>query len=599
MEAVGIASLGLLGLFAVSVVFGMIFGLIRGTKRASFRFVTILVTVLLSFFLAPVVAGTLTTITIGDYTFEEMIINAVYDTPLYDMSQLNAFIIALPHAILSIVAMIVLFIGFRMFTWLIYAIFVWTGVVGRKKHKITGTPLKRGRLGGAIIGLVQGFVIFFFIAIPINGVFGLINRIEDHQPSFATEQVQILNPDVNSLYSVYETLFEVNEEYQSSVIGFISRVTGMQALSRPMLGHLLTVRTDYGDVNLVNDIEEIAKLHIDFLAISAQFSNDYDATDVLAALPAGYFDGMVSVINRAFRINFVAMIFDSMPAVAQFISDQELLIDADGFPAFTLFNNARDGDYDALRANNIAFNEAILEIISSINATTLRDDLVSVVRLVQDLFGRNHLVGEEYFSFAEVLQDVFGNVADLNMLSYVEASAAILGEMIGDDAYASPLTDIFRHLFGLNMFNFDASETLIEVAFGHLLNSDREIDVDFDDMPVFFTEVIMGIVDVIDLVSDIIDVIRDEAQNILDAIEDFTIEDVERLANLLQTITDNPMLGGMANEFIYDIITDQGITPDDFGQEVYDIITDILSDISAGTINWNDRLQDLLDELNV
>ncbi|MCL2846215.1 MAG: hypothetical protein FWE38_00830 [Firmicutes bacterium] len=466
MEPMEIVALGLLGLFLLAVAFGLLWGTIRGFKRSLIRLGTIVVAGVLALFLSPVVARMLVGISlpIGEdgesQTIDDTINNMrddneVLDSMFTNFTGISDFASALPVAIISLVTFIIMFIALRFLTWIVYAILARVFAPrrvresrgrtrnGAQRVQATRIPPRRGL--GALVGVVQGLVVFFFIMIPINGLLSIVDEIDSYVPpeqyrtvsaAYLRENV-FLNEDVNNMAGVYELVADFNADVNDSIYGTIIRFTGIRALSGPMFGYLTTVRMPNSDnISLRRDAVEAISLHRDLLTILRFMPDEVDRTngngtyededepfggafgEMLKDLPAEYFGLMRFMVRKLFDLGMFALIAGEIENLADFIEDAELLYDEDGNPAFE-FLPLRESEEDpddrpeGWVNPNVRFNAALMNAIREMDVAFLRDDLMlPLVNILQLLFNETRTLSDAPDAEQYNLANAFGGLMD-------------------------------------------------------------------------------------------------------------------------------------------------------------------------------------------
>ncbi len=259
---VNIALLVILGLF---VLFGVLYGLGRGAKRSLIRLVTVVGFLLLAFFLTPLTANWLfhLPINIAGHTpsgwVDELVLqlqnsNTVqYLAPVIPYA--SEFALALALAIINIVLFLVIYILIKPLSWVVYAIIV---KFAAPKKDADGNKVKKHAWAGALVGLVQGLVLFFFFMLPFNGLLGVVNQAATYRPDNggAAGQTQALyaaaatDGDDNEV-DVLAVTRQVNDA--TAIYTNILRYTGMEFLTKHAFNYETMARLDNGTTILIRD----------------------------------------------------------------------------------------------------------------------------------------------------------------------------------------------------------------------------------------------------------------------------------------------------------------------------------------------------------
>lgn len=195
----GYATLAMLGFTAVALLFGAFFGMIRGRNRAILRLILVIISVVVAIALRGVLTDILMDIDFGEGTLKEMLMEAFTsgDTEMPE-SMIN-LIFVLVEIIIGIMAYFVAFIAVRFVSWmLLYPILKIFVKKGSKKRKGWG----------ALIGLLQGVLVAFFICSPITGLAVQVDALskvemEDKQLIEIPEEVGLSDYTSSSIGKLY------------------------------------------------------------------------------------------------------------------------------------------------------------------------------------------------------------------------------------------------------------------------------------------------------------------------------------------------------------------------------------------------------------
>ncbi len=279
MTVTSIVLIALNAIFALCILFGFLWGLKRGVKRSALRIGIIAGCLILAFFVAMPVTSSLLNMDISSIvtytdsngevqkTFNDIISSAITDISpdvkeAYDNSEsLRALVDALPQMILQCLIFVLLFWIFKCLTWPIFAIIAkcaW----GRKKKEQTAQETaaqpktvesgrvvengntrpvppkkeKKHRLGGAMVGLAQGFVIALFTLVPIAGVSSIVKDVEAQAStveaaSETSSDSEDMKPLVEMLReSLGDDIVDSLTAYEDSVLGVMCGWTGVDDL---------------------------------------------------------------------------------------------------------------------------------------------------------------------------------------------------------------------------------------------------------------------------------------------------------------------------------------------------------------------------------
>lgn len=180
-------------IFVGCIVICCLAGLLRGMARGIFSLILVLVCFGLIFALEGTITSTIMHLDVGGQTLKEAVTSALAQEP--EMQNLVNKLVPLIEILIGIIAFVFGFVLLYMVSRVIYFI-----------GKFFIRPEKKRRLLGALIGIVQGFIIAFVICVPINGVLFEVNKLS---------QIEVEGKQIISLDSIGF------EEYKSSPINRI------------------------------------------------------------------------------------------------------------------------------------------------------------------------------------------------------------------------------------------------------------------------------------------------------------------------------------------------------------------------------------------
>ena len=229
----GIITLVVLGLTLVGILFGVLFGLIRGRDRALLRLGLIILSVILALVLRGAVVDTVMNLEIDGATIQETLLEEFSSEDMSIPKNLQNLIFALIEILAGFVVYFVLLFVLRFVTWLL--LFPFLKLIIRhfeNKHvrkvlaedsgeseenikfnrKQRKQIVKKHRGIGALVGLVQGILVAYFLFAPLT--------------CLTSQVTEIANLKIDG-----EVLLEIPEdigltEYTESVPGKIYGATG-------------------------------------------------------------------------------------------------------------------------------------------------------------------------------------------------------------------------------------------------------------------------------------------------------------------------------------------------------------------------------------
>jgi len=153
-------------LTAVFLVLGFLLGFLRGFNRSVLRALLVIASLVLAFAFRGVVTNILMGLDIGGQTLKDSLVSAFSDGSL--PASLQNLVMVLAEIMIGIVAFLAVFLVLCFITWLIVfpilKIFVRKGV-----HK--------RRILGAVVGVLQGFVMAFAFCAPVTGLVVQVDKI--------------------------------------------------------------------------------------------------------------------------------------------------------------------------------------------------------------------------------------------------------------------------------------------------------------------------------------------------------------------------------------------------------------------------------------
>ena len=482
MENISLIMWGLFGVMMLWVVIGLLAGLKRGWKRGLIRIGIFLVFMLIAVLLTPPIARGLA----GAGFIQSM---------FYDMDMGGVDIASVIAPVVSLPLFMILYFVFAFLSWIAYAIVV--GVT-----KIGSDPAKRGKGLGMLVGVVGGFIFFFFFMAPVNGLLGIVNTIDRHEPAWASE-ASIASVKEGE---IFETISEANGEIQGSIYGFMTRITGMQALSRPIVNSLTSTSFEFEGttigLSITRDLTGIGTFLVDTLVILDNFDGDTDNT---FGLPDGYFEGWQESIANFFDLSFM----------------QAILGDRSGEEVVDMFTTAIEG-----LAALFEEDADLFDVLAD-----LPQDVIEAVADILGLFTNDWILADFVRGFVADMMEEIANNEDTPTFA-----VSILEDLVYDLRSDEPVDwlDILEGLrIAANILG-DIIDGEVEDIIEQLLSGSTLQQISEN---AFLSTVVVAIVE--DVVNDMLDGIAtitfgDESQEI-----------VEILGDMLDGITD--IIDGVGN----------------------------------------------------
>lgn len=186
---------GIITIILVSfILIGMAFGMIRGFTKSWVRLLCILASAVASFFLASAIGNALASMNIANLnivvsgekvtTLSQLIELALQSVGVIkelitSSPTIAQLITALPIVIINTILFIVLFFTINFISWIIYLIVF--GII--KKHS-QGEEKPKRKFLGVIFSVVQSFVVFLVVMLPIMGVVFFVDKQIDYANSY-------------------------------------------------------------------------------------------------------------------------------------------------------------------------------------------------------------------------------------------------------------------------------------------------------------------------------------------------------------------------------------------------------------------------------
>ena len=156
----------LLGITVYFLFFGIIFGLARGALRSAVRLVTLGIGIAVAWFGRKAFVAAILNMKIDGQSFKGLLEEATAEAGGAGAAIADV-LLALVESLLVVVVFIVAVLALKLITAIVFFIIKFFLPKGEKK----------GAGIGALIGLVQGALLAFFICVPLNGLLGNISQI--------------------------------------------------------------------------------------------------------------------------------------------------------------------------------------------------------------------------------------------------------------------------------------------------------------------------------------------------------------------------------------------------------------------------------------
>jgi len=465
-EALNFITLGLLGMLVIAVVGGMFWGAVRGSKRTFIRIGILIIVFIFTLLITPLVSNIIYSAalnkisidgkTVNEFITESDVIKNATDT----IPEAADFIKNVPLVLVNIVVFMLLFFVLRYLSMIIYKI-VAARVAPKKGSDDEKT--KHSRLMGILTGALQGFLIFAFVFVPINGLMFCLYKVDKYNPKLAT--INVLDSDVQGdfdLGSINKTIRDANTEIQNSPIGTITRLSGVQFISNIALNPLCTVKAGRTAINVKDDAVNGLELTRDYIAIDKLVN---DSTDLTRISEQQYAE-IKNIVNKAFNIGLVKFALNIN--LSEFAKKQDFLSAYDFLP---------DNEDES---SQLVFNEAIYSSLSMINADSLHSDLLNIVDICQMVFADHKLLTSEVSDNVNLYKRVDALFFAINNKmptesAFTDVNAALTEVKVGDTDLAH---QIAKKVSELNIFKNILSDDKTAVIYSIPLSQAAKIDKD-------------------------------------------------------------------------------------------------------------------------
>ena len=313
-----------LAITAACVLFGFILGVIRGFSRSLLRFLLIVACAAGAWFLRGLLTDVVMGININGQTLGDMIAEGLASADL--PSSVTALVDTLARIIVGVALFLVSFLLLQLVSWMILFPLL---KLFLKRH-----PVKRHRITGAVIGLLQGAVIAFVICFPLSGLLVQFNKIA----SLEMNGEKVLGGDMAGVMEQMDI-----EGYTSSPLGKFYVSAG---------GGLFTLMTTDKSGDTVVSLDSATS------AVTAAVSVSNEITNITNVLnESGGINGNAQQIADSFR-NIDAIKDDLDDQSAALLND--VLKDTAASLGGQDFNLPED--FDIKEVNFTAAGDAIVEI---------------------------------------------------------------------------------------------------------------------------------------------------------------------------------------------------------------------------------------------
>ena len=295
--------------FLLILLSGFLFGLGRGFNKSLVRILLVVAMLVITFFVVPSITKAVMSADISSWgitiagetvtSVPDIIVSALNEIPqVADIAGTEAYatiINVVPQMVLNVVLFVVVFILLRLVSMIIYWII--SGICFSKK-KTEGK--NKHRLLGSLVGVVQNFIIFLVILVPVVGTVNILGDIETITTQPTTEAVSpasasMLSADEtpeetpeentdNNQVSPYQTVNDVIDAYKASWVAKFLHGVKLDNACMYVFNELSTVTEDEQEYNLREEANSIAIIAVDVMALVDLGEFDLSNPDTVVAL---------------------------------------------------------------------------------------------------------------------------------------------------------------------------------------------------------------------------------------------------------------------------------------------------------------------------
>ncbi|MDD4110540.1 MAG: hypothetical protein PHS54_03190 [Clostridia bacterium] len=474
-------------LFFLSLLVGAFWGLGRGLKKSTLRLATLVGFLIIAGIITPLISSALLTIDLSFLhidiggnvvtTIPNLIDTALAEIPQYEqlsaLPSVMTFVEGLPIAALNIIVFMLLIFVMQFISWIAFIILSKTTLKETKLEKLIKkqkkleklnakkpidpkqkkpVPLvapKRRRMLGALVGMVQGFILIFLVLMPITSLMGSFAEIAAVPEGVVAEEGgdgfdgDLLNETTGDLIrnALGEETFGYFQTYNNAIP---TKLLNLLGFNNVIFDSLTSINVNGQGIALRRDAVHMTKIFNEIVEIK----NEIDLNDSWSELN---FDGARRIVNVLFDTGVVkAFAEDMMPFAIDMIED----------------NNT----FDEMEYGNEIYN-GIQTIIDEYEANEtgfingLKNDVIVLVDIAEYIF--------ESGIFDEIMS------ANENYEEYIS--------IVEEDDYEL-LTNITDKIFNSFMFRVLTStglNILLEIGTEELSNDGIEINLgttDYDEI---------------------------------------------------------------------------------------------------------------------
>lgn len=385
------------GMFALFLVLGILFGLKRGLTKSIIRFVAVLISCVAVIFIAQPITNAVLTADISSSgleiggvpvtTIEATIVNyisqiSVVAQLMQASPTLKALVTALPTIILNLVLFVLLF-------FITKGILYFVGLLINKFAVKKDAPKRR--LWGALVGAVQGIVVFLFVLMPIAGTMNLITdttKVLNNSSTTATASAATVDSGNQTGVDLGNVnISNVVDEYNDIFIIKMFNAIGYKSLTNSVFDKLTTMElSDTQSTTLRTEATVLAKVvtgydklkNVDVSKFSAE--NETDAKNLIdAAFESPIIGGVATELVTGLSNAWVGANPSDFAGVEKPVLDSKLLEGLDAILINLRTSTTEDLKSDLKVIVGVLKISADYNLTENINGENNTDNLVQAI----------------------------------------------------------------------------------------------------------------------------------------------------------------------------------------------------------------------------
>ncbi len=418
-----IISTVIISLFLLILLAGFLFGLGRGFNKSLVRLLIVVAMLVATFFIVPIITEAVMTIDISGMGINisgkaatsvgNIVVLLLESIPgISDIAGTDAYatiINVVPQMILNIVLFVVVFLLLRFISMIIYWII--SGICFSKK-KTEGK--NKHRLLGSLVGVVQNFIIFLAILVPVVGVVNILGEVEAtvNQPETTLTAVQVSDSGTDETPSgegsgdeqvpATVNIQDIVEEYNSTWVAKFLQAVKLDQACQFVFDDLTTIKEGDVEYNLKEETLSVSVVAKDVMELLDLGELDFSNPQTIILLQ--------KIVNHSYEGKLSANLIDEIVpiAVSKWVNDE------------TFFGIA-------LPTVDGVDSSVIKTLLTSVAASdSIKDALISTTNLVSSLMN--------------TAQDIVAENGDINL----DKVGDLLNELTQDESTMNIAKDIVQ-----------------------------------------------------------------------------------------------------------------------------------------------------------